>query len=302
MWKCPKCGRSFRNENQHHFCGKPPETIDDYILTQDERRVNMNDNQMIPFDKNKFPFDRNGFHLSPAEMQAVMSQAKKMMEVMMDYTDLRMVYGCALKIVRTKFEVLDSEFEVRNQRNPINFISSRVKSNQSIIGKMIRRGIPLTIENMEKQIQDIAGIRIICSYEDDIYHLADALLQQDNVTLLKRKDYIANPKPNGYRSLHLIVSVPVYFADQKRDVPVEVQIRTIAMDFWASLEHSMKYKQEIKDQDTMAERLKSCADRIAELDEEMQAIRKQIEAGKDVPTEEEMLIQRLGRMDSLFNS
>lgn len=261
----------------------------------------MNDNQMIPFDKNKFPFDRNGFHLSAAEMQAVMSQAKKMMEVMMDYTDLRMVYGCALKIVRTKFEVLDSEFEVRNQRNPINFISSRVKSNQSIIGKMIRRGIPLTIENMENQIQDIAGIRIICSYEDDIYHLADALLQQDNVTLLKRKDYIANPKPNGYRSLHLIVSVPVYFADQKRDVPVEVQIRTIAMDFWASLEHSMKYKQAIKDQDTMAGRLKSCADRIAELDEEMQAIRKQIEAGKDVPTEEEMLIQRLGKMDSLFN-
>ena len=262
----------------------------------------MNDSQMIPFDKNKFPFDRNGFHLSPAEMQAVMSQAKKMMEVMMDYTDLRMVYGCALKIVRTKFEVLDSEFEVRNQRNPINFISSRVKSNQSIIGKMIRRGIPLTIENMEKQIQDIAGIRIICSYEDDIYHLADALLRQDNVTLLKRKDYIANPKPNGYRSLHLIVSVPVYFADQKRDVPVEVQIRTIAMDFWASLEHSMKYKQEIKDQDTMAERLKSCADRIAELDEEMQAIRKQIEAGKDVPTEEEILIQRLGKLDSIFES
>lgn len=262
----------------------------------------MNDNQMIPFNKNNFPFDRNGFHLSPAEIQVVMNQTKKMMEVMMDYTDLRMVYGCALKIVRTKFEVLDSEFEVRNQRNPINFISSRVKSNQSIIGKMIRRGIPLTIENMEEQIQDIAGIRIICSYEDDIYYFADALLQQDNVTLLTRKDYIAYPKPNGYRSLHLIVSVPVYFADQKREVPVEVQIRTIAMDFWASLEHSMKYQQEIKDQDSMAERLKSCADRIDELDEEMQAIRKQIEAGKDVPTDEEMLIQRLGKLDSIFES
>ena len=206
----------------------------------------MNDNQIIPLDKNNSLFDRNGFHLSPTEMQAVMGQAKKMMEVMMDYTDLRMVYGCALKIVRTKFEVLDSEFEVRYQRNPINFISSRVKSNQSIIGKMIRQGIPLTIENMEKNIQDIAGIRIICSYEDDINHLADALLRQENVTLLKRKDYITNPKPNGYRSLHLIVSVPVYFAEQKRDVPVEVQIRTIAMDFWASLEHSMKYKRKSK--------------------------------------------------------
>ena len=120
------------------------------------------------------------------------------------------------------------------------------------------------------------------------------------MTLLKRKDYIGDPKPNGYRSLHLIVSVPVYFASQKRDVPVEVQIRTIAMDFWASLEHSMKYKQEIKDQDTIAERLKSCADRIAELDEEMQAIRQQIEAGKDVPTEEDLLIQRLEKMNDLF--
>lgn len=254
----------------------------------------MSSHQMIPFDG-------NGLHLSPAEMQAVMVQARKMMEMMVDYTDLRMVYGCALKIVRTKFEVLDSEFEVRNQRNPINFISSRVKSNQSIIGKMIRRRIPLTIENMEKEIQDIAGIRIICSYEDDIYHLADALLQQDNVTLLKRKDYIANPKPNGYRSLHLIVSVPVYFADQKRDVPVEVQIRTIAMDFWASLEHSMKYKQEIKDQDIVAARLKSCADRIAEVDKEMQDIRQQIDAGKDVPSDEDVLIQRLTKLDSIFD-
>ena len=254
----------------------------------------MSSNQMIPFDGSTL-------RLTPAEMQAVMVQARKMMEMMVDYTDLRMVYGCALKIVRTKFEVLDSEFEVRYQRNPINFISSRVKSNQSIIGKMIRRRIPLTIENMEKEIQDIAGIRIICSYEDDIYHLADALLQQDNVTLLKRKDYIANPKPNGYRSLHLIVSVPVYFADQKRDVPVEVQIRTIAMDFWASLEHSMKYKQEIKDQDTVAARLKSCADRIAEVDKEMQDIRQQIDAGKDVPSDEDVLIQRLTKLDNIFD-
>ena len=253
----------------------------------------MSSNQIIPFDP-------NGLHLTPSEMQAVMNQAKKMMEVMVDYSDLRMVYGCALKIVRTKFEVLDSEFEVRYQRNPINFISSRVKSNQSIIGKMIRRRIPLTIENMEKEIQDIAGIRIICSYEDDIYHLADALLRQENVTLLKRKDYIANPKPNGYRSLHLIVSVPVYFAEQKRDVPVEVQIRTIAMDFWASLEHSMKYKQEIKDQDTVAARPKSCADRIAEVDKEMQDIRQQIDAGKDVQSEEEELLQRLGKIDRIF--
>ncbi len=141
---------------------------------------------------------------------------------------------------------------------------------------------------------------MICSYEDDIYHLADALLQQDNVTLLKRKDYIADPKPNGYRSLHLIVSVPVYFASQKRDVPVEVQIRTIAMDFWASLEHTMKYKQEISDPESIAERFKTCAARIAELDAEMQAIRQQIEAGKDAPTEEDLFIERLTKMNEFF--
>ena len=259
----------------------------------------MSDNHIIPFDDHAL-FNSNDLHLSPADMQMVMAQAKKMMEMMVDCTDLRMVYGCALKIVRTKFEVLDSEFKLRTQRNPINFITTRVKSNQSILGKMIRRRIPLTIENMEKNILDIAGIRIICSYEDDIYHLADALLRQDNVTLVTRKDYISNPKPNGYRSLHLIVSVPVYFAEQKREIPVEVQIRTIAMDFWASLEHSMKYKKEINAPERIAERLKTCADRIAELDAEMQAIRQQIEAGKDAPTEEDLFIERLTKMNEFF--
>ena len=228
----------------------------------------------------------------------ICQEALRMMELMVGYKEDRMVYTCAIKAIRTKFEVLDTEFNVRYQRNPINFITTRLKSNQSIVLKMARKGIPFTIENMEKHVEDIAGIRIICSYVDDIYQLADSLLRQDDVTLLTRKDYIKEPKKNGYRSLHLIVSVPVFFADVTRQVPVEVQIRTIAMDFWASLEHQMKYKQEIADEEHIIARLRECADRIAALDEEMLAIRKQIESGKNVPSQEDLLLQKLRQLET----
>lgn len=241
------------------------------------------------------------FHLSPAEMQEVFQEAHRMMELLVDYKDLRMVYGCALQTIRTRFEVLDHEFQLRSQRNPIDSFSTRIKSNQSIVGKMARKGIPFSIENMEKHIQDIAGIRVICSYQDDIYSLADALLRQDDIILLKRKDYIANPKPNGYRSLHLIVKVPVYFADQRREIPVEVQIRTIAMDFWASLEHQMKYKKEIPDQASVIAELTSCAERIAALDQEMLTLRKRIDAAKDAPSPDEELLRRLQKLDVPFD-
>ena len=162
---------------------------------------------------------------------------------------------------------------------------------------MARKGLPFSIEDMEKNILDIAGIRIICSYADDIYALADALLRQDDIKLLQRKDYIAHPKPNGYRSLHLVVTVPVFFADQRREIPVEVQIHTVAMDFWASLEHQMKYKQSIENQEEVITRLRSCAERIAGLDDEMQDIRQQIEAAKDKPNAEDALIQRVMRLE-----
>ena len=138
---------------------------------------------------------------------------------------------------------------------------------------------------------------MICSYIDDIYTIADALLRQDDVTLINRKDYIANPKPNGYRSLHLIVSIPVFFADQKKDVRVEVQIRTIAMDFWASLEHQLKYKQEIPGQQEIIARLKECADVINDTDEKMFSLRQQIETAADAPSEEEVLFEKLSRLD-----
>ena len=180
--------------------------------------------------------------LGEAKALAATEFARQLLETAVEYKELRMMYACAIKEVQTKFEVLETEFKVRYQRNPISSIQTRLKSSSSIIEKMIRKGIPFSIENLEEQIHDLAGIRVICSYVDDIYALAQALTGQDDITLIEEKDYIKYPKPNGYRSLHLIVSVPVFFSQQKRQIKVEVQIRTIAMDFWASLEHQMKYK------------------------------------------------------------
>ena len=144
----------------------------------------------------------------------------------------------------------------------------------------------------------LAGVRVICSYVDDIYRLSEALLRQDDVKLIAQKDYIQQPKPNGYRSLHLIVRVPVFFADQRRDLPVEVQIRTIAMDFWASLEHQLKYKQNVPEQEAIVEQLRHCAQRVSDLDEEMLAIRRRIEAAEDKPSEDDILLEKLMRLET----
>ena len=236
--------------------------------------------------------------LGEAKALAASEFAKQLLETAVDYKELRMMYACAIKEVQTKFEVLETEFKVRYQRNPISSIQTRLKSSSSIIEKMIRKGIPFSMENLEQQIQDLAGIRVICSYVDDIYALANALTSQDDITLLEEKDYIRNPKPNGYRSLHLIVSVPVFFSRQKRQIKVEVQIRTIAMDFWASLEHQMKYKREIPDQQHIVAQLKSCAEDIARVDMEMMNIRRRLEESVDEPTEDDLLIARLKKLDT----
>lgn len=236
--------------------------------------------------------------LGEAKALAAGEFAKGMLETAVEYKELRMMYACAIKEVQTKFEVLETEFKVRYQRNPISAIQTRLKSSSSIIEKMIRKGIPFSMENLEEQIQDLAGIRVICSYVDDIYALADALTGQDDITLVEKKDYIKDPKPNGYRSLHLIVSVPVFFSQQKRSLKVEVQIRTIAMDFWASLEHQMKYKREIPDQQHIVARLKSCAEDIARVDQEMMNIRLRLEESADEPTEDDLLIARLKKLDT----
>ena len=167
-------------------------------------------------EKNKYT-GMDILDLAQMAPESVFDEARKILETLVGYKELRMMYACALKEVRTKFEVLDVEFNVRYSRNPINAIHTRLKSNQSILEKMQRRRIPFSLENLETRIQDVAGVRVICSYVDDIYRLSEALLRQDDVKLIAQKDYIQQPKPNGYRSLHLIVRVPVFFADQRRD-------------------------------------------------------------------------------------
>lgn len=230
-------------------------------------------------------------------VDALLNQTKRMMWSVVEYKELQMLYTCAMKEIKTKLEILDCEFKLKYKRNPISSITSRLKRTESLMEKMVRRHLPISIESIEKNINDIAGIRVICPYVDDIYLIADSLLSQDDVTLIARKDYIENPKPNGYRSLHLIVSIPVFLSETKNNVKVEVQIRTIAMDYWASLEHQIKYKREIPDAELVSKELKECADRIAETDDIMISIRRRIEAAEDIPTEEDELIEKLRRLD-----
>lgn len=182
---------------------------------------------------------------------------------------------CAIMEVETKFRVLNEQFSLEYDRNPIESIKSRTKSPESLAKKVRDRGIPPTVEAIEANINDLAGIRVICAFPEDIYMLADCLLKQDDITLIEEKDYIKNPKPNGYRSLHLIVSVPIFLKDEKRDMKVEVQFRTIAMDFWASLEHKIRYKKNLSEetQKQLAEELLYCAEQSADLDMRMQHIR-----------------------------
>jgi len=201
----------------------------------------------------------------------------ELIETTRPFAELMMRYRCAIKEVQTKFEVLDEEFSIRYNRNPVEAIKTRLKSPRSIFGKMQRNDLPITVENIRDHLSDIAGIRIICSYPEDIYTLCDMFLRQDDVKLIRKKDYIANPKENGYRSLHLIVEVPIFLTDAKEYVRAEVQFRTIAMDFWASLEHKLKYKKDIPYADEVATELKDCAEQIAYLDRRMEAVHRHIE-------------------------
>ena len=189
-------------------------------------------------------------------------------------------YHCAIMEMETKFKVLDREFSLAHDRNPIADIRTRLKSPQSIIEKMKKLNLPLSIESMMENLSDVAGVRVICSFPEDVYLLADALLRQDDVKLLARKDYIANPKPNGYRSLHLIVELPIFFSRETVPMKVEIQLRTIAMDFWASLEHQLKYKKGLDSDAELTEELKRCADASAALDLRMQQIRQALDSNR----------------------
>ena len=189
---------------------------------------------------------------------------------------LQQLYNSAIKEIKTKLEILDEEFQVKFDHNPIHHMEYRLKTPQSIVDKLVRKNFKVSAASIRQNLTDVAGVRVICNYIDDINHIADLLTQQDDITLIRRRDYIAEPKPNGYRSLHLIVTVPVFLAETTEKVPVEIQIRTTAMDFWASLEHGLKYKAEDKISEELRRRLKDCAESITRLDAEMQSIYKEI--------------------------
>ena len=201
-----------------------------------------------------------------------MQQNKKPFDLLMSY------YECAIMEIETKFRVLNHELSLEYDNNPIESIKTRVKAYDSILKKIRRKNIPLNLQAIEENLKDIAGVRVICSFPDDIYKLAESFLKQDDITLIERKDYIKNPKPSGYRSLHLIVQVPIFLQNEKKMVNVEVQFRTIAMDFWASLDHKMRYKKELSDEEVeiLQEELYDCAKQSAALDERMQRIRDRI--------------------------
>ena len=193
--------------------------------------------------------------------------------VVQKYNRLMAYYRCAIMEVETKFNVLNEEFSLRYDRNPINGIKSRLKHLDSIQEKLSRKQLPFDLQTIEENIHDVAGIRVVCAFVDDVYLLAEALLKQDDITLVEKKDYIANPKPNGYRSLHLIVKVPIFLEHEKRMMQVEIQLRTIAMDFWASLEHQLRYKKELVFTEKMAQELRDCAQLSAQVDLRMDALR-----------------------------
>lgn len=203
------------------------------------------------------------------------------------YQRLMTYYECAMMEVETKFRVLDAEYSLQHDRNPIESIKTRLKSTDSLAKKLVRKELPLSVESIEQNIYDVAGVRVVCTFPEDMFNLADALLTQDDVTLIERRDYVSNPKPSGYRSLHLIIETPIFLEKEKRLVKVEVQLRTISMNFWASLEHQLRYKKGLDEKTTAAvsAELADLAEVAADLDRRMQALRcyldEAVESGED---------------------
>lgn len=221
-----------------------------------------------------------------------------LIESAMQMQQMMMLYESGIREIKTKLDILSDESRISGKPSPIDAIKSRIKSPRSIIGKLKRRGFPITLQSMIDNLNDIGGIRVICPFIEDIYTVADMLMRQDDLTLIEKKDYIANPKPNGYRSLHLILEVPIFLAERTQPVRIELQIRTMAMDFWASLEHQLKYKQNVPEQEAIVEQLRHCAQQVSDLDEEMLAIRRRIEAAEDKPSEDDILLEKLMRLET----
>ena len=201
------------------------------------------------------------------------------------FFDLISYYRCAMMEVETKLNVLNEEYSIRYDRNPIMIIKSRIKSIDSIRGKLNRKGLPFSLEAVSENIYDVAGLRVICAFREDVYSIAESLLSQDDITLIKRTDYIKEPKPNGYRSLHLIVEVPIFLASEKRMMKVELQLRTVAMDWWASLEHQLRYKKNNVFTEEMSKELSYCASVSADLDERMNEIKRAVDSSAETDKE-----------------
>ena len=208
-------------------------------------------------------------------MQRMSAEFQQMMD---DFFSIQCRYSAAMKEVQTKLEILDDEFQMKHRRNPIHHIESRLKSIRSMMEKLSRKNHPVSMQSAVENLTDIAGIRVICSYVQDVYTVARLLTTQDDIRLIRTRDYIKTPKANGYRSLHLLVEVPVFLQEGRMMIPVEVQIRTIAMDFWASLEHSLRYKAAGHVPDDICEELHGVGEDIASLDEKMQSIHDRIDA------------------------
>lgn len=204
----------------------------------------------------------------PAPLQPLIAEFQ-------DFVLLRNTYHAAIREISTKLEILDDEFQVRYDYNPIHHMECRLKSPKSLFEKLERKGLDIDMKSISK-ITDMAGIRVICNYIDDVYAVAALLLQQDDIRLLRKSDYIKEPKESGYRSLHIVVEIPVFLSDKTELVPVEVQIRTIAMDTWASLEHELKYKRTGGITEEIEEELKNCARAMAEVDRKMEQIHKEL--------------------------
>ena len=213
---------------------------------------------------------------SPEDLVGLLKQNN--LEKYLNYfSEQMLLYGAAIKKVSTTLEILDDEFHLRNDYNPIHHIETRLKTPQSIFNKLTKRGFPMTMESIHDNLTDIAGIRVICNYIDDAYRIADLLIAHNDIELLEKKDYIACPKPSGYRSLHLIVNVSVYMSEGSVQIPAEIQIRTIAMDYWATLEHRLKYKNEGSVPPDLHHKMKSCSEELADMETRMQEIQRETE-------------------------
>lgn len=194
-----------------------------------------------------------------------------------NWKEVILIYNSALKQISTKLEILNDEFQHVHRYNPIEHIKSRIKTSESIVKKLKKHGYESTIRNMVLYVNDIAGIRVICSFTSDIYQIAEMLGRQSDIKIISVKDYIVNPKPSGYKSYHMLVTVPVYLSDRIVDTKVEIQIRTVAMDFWASLEHKIHYKFEGNAPEHIREELVECAKMASELDARMLSLNNEIQ-------------------------